>query len=140
MDDKTALIRLPIFHYRKQISKKKFSHYLFIYIPILFQDFSLAKVPVKFFIHLAVFQCENHSLVNGQTNEVLVIKKAKDAILISRYPMEAQDEWVQANEQEVLDFDFNSQDRRIFFDWVKKSRKIGYQFPSFFSFPNFSSS
>jgi hypothetical protein len=72
---------------------------------------------------------------NGETKEKLVIKnvalsdKQKLAMqayeypfqlqimtLISRYPFNAGKKWIEANEREALDWDFNEQKRTIFVD------------------------
>jgi hypothetical protein len=57
---------------------------------------------------------------NGETNEKLIIKKVashmvgqKEA-LISRYPLEADKRWVEANEKEAVEWNFNDQNGRIY--------------------------
>jgi hypothetical protein len=64
-------------------------------------------------------------LDNCQTNErlVIVLRKVhqhrgsvKKVMLISRYPMEATNQWIEINEQEALDWIFYKQKRRILFD------------------------
>jgi hypothetical protein len=78
----------------------------------------MSNHPVSFFIRHDVpnnFQCGNISISmhNGQTNERLVIKKAAEyhlgikgldckVVLISRYPLGATKEWIEANEEEAL--------------------------------------
>jgi hypothetical protein len=67
------------------------------------------------------FWWPNISLENDRTNEKLVIKKIQfnqqstngDGLLISRYPMEANDKWIEENENEILDWDFSQQNRQI---------------------------
>jgi hypothetical protein len=67
---------------------------------------------------------------NGETMEKLVIKKAdacataddpfkpskQKMALISRYPSNACQNWIVANEREALNWDFKQQNRRIQFD------------------------
>jgi hypothetical protein len=64
---------------------------------------------------------------NGETKEKLVIKKVatsehrafyyparnEEMALISRYPLGAGKRWIEANEREALDWDFNRQNDRI---------------------------
>jgi hypothetical protein len=69
---------------------------------------------------------------NGETKEKLVIKKGKFldkqkwsletyrllglVALISRYPLNASKQWIEANEKEALDWDFDDQNRRFCVD------------------------
>jgi hypothetical protein len=70
---------------------------------------------------------------NGETKEKLEIKKLplsdkqklalrpyhlleQKVALISRYPLNAGKRWVEANEQEALDWDFDEQNRKISMD------------------------
>jgi hypothetical protein len=86
----------------------------------------MAKHPVTFFIRIGtcyLIKFENICLENGETNEKLVVKKWFDAVpisravLISRFPMAANSaKWIQANEQEVLEFGPVSHDRTISLD------------------------
>jgi hypothetical protein len=61
---------------------------------------------------------------NGETKEILVVKKmapnftktygsAQTMLLISRYPLVAGQQWIEANEQEAVEWDFNEQNGRI---------------------------
>jgi hypothetical protein len=86
-----------------------------------FQDFQLAKHAdhaVSFFIYAIIRRDNNveaNSFDNLQTNEKLVIKKANyDAhyrhdewktLLIARYPLKAAKQWIEANEQEIMQWD-----------------------------------
>jgi hypothetical protein len=64
-------------------------------------------------------------LDNGQTNERLVVKTVdhpgprgpKKLVLISRYPLGANQEWIEANEQENVKWNFYKQNRRIRFEF-----------------------
>jgi hypothetical protein len=97
-------------------------------IPIYFQDFLMADCPVCFFIriwvtdHAEVQWQRDISLKNAKTHERLVIKKvAHNPIrvfnerlrLISRYPLGAAKQWVETNEEAVLDWKFWDQCRQI---------------------------
>jgi hypothetical protein len=64
-------------------------------------------------------------LENGQTNERLVVKTSDPPrvrrfpgklLLISRYPVEANQEWIAANEQEIMAWKFDEQNRQIRLD------------------------
>jgi hypothetical protein len=93
------------------------------------QDFSQAIHPVSFFVSTLAFghrgnvQWQDVCLDNGQTNERLVVKKIDDPhpgdqlyyqfVLISRYPMGANQEWIEANQQEIMEWKFHEQNRRI---------------------------
>jgi hypothetical protein len=93
-----------------------------------FQDFSKATQPVSFSVHVRVFvgRANVHGrdicLDNGQTNERLVIKTIDiqfypyKVVLISRYPTGANQEWIEANEQEIVGWEFRTQNRRIQFE------------------------
>jgi hypothetical protein len=92
----------------------------------ILKDFSNAIRPVSFFVHLQIFRHENAerqdiSLDNGRTNERLVIKtidRYSLVVLISRYSVGAnQQEWIEANEREIMEWDFHEQNRRIRFDY-----------------------
>jgi hypothetical protein len=61
---------------------------------------------------------------NATTKEMLVIKKVEspkfesdvyeqEMALISRYPMEADRQWVEANEREAMEWNFDEQNGRI---------------------------
>jgi hypothetical protein len=51
-------------------------------------------------------------LYNGQTDERLVVKAIGPFLLISRYPVAANQEWIEANEQEIVQWDFDEQKNR----------------------------
>jgi hypothetical protein len=74
---------------------------------------------------------------NGKTKEKLVIKKMalsdkqkvtlrphqleQKMVLISRYPLNVDKHWIEANEREALDWDFNEQNRKIHLDYPIKN-------------------
>jgi hypothetical protein len=94
------------------------------------QDFSKDILPVSFFVYVRAFGYGNVDwqdicLDNGQTNERLVIKTI-DAfptgpfyyyydklVLISRHPVGANQDWIEANEKEIMEWKFHQQNRRI---------------------------
>jgi hypothetical protein len=61
---------------------------------------------------------------NKDTKEKLVVKKTElsgnttyqKIVLISRYSLDAGKQWIEANEQEVMDWDFDTQNDRIYVD------------------------
>jgi hypothetical protein len=65
-------------------------------------------------------------LDNGQTNERLMVKTIdprdpdnfwkEKFVLISRYPMAANQEWIEANEQEIMEWNFHEHNRLIHFE------------------------
>jgi hypothetical protein len=78
----------------------------------------MAKHPVTFFIHLDdSSELESICMENGETSEnLLMVKKLDGEFLISRFPMASNSEWIQANEQEILEFGSVSHDRTIYLD------------------------
>jgi hypothetical protein len=74
-------------------------------------------------------------LDNGQTNDrlVMAIRKVQQwgslnkVMLISRYPMEATNQWIEANEQKALNWVFYKQKRRIYLD-----EQLNFTFWSFY--------
>jgi hypothetical protein len=64
---------------------------------------------------------QDSSTENGETKEKMVIKKVGPTVrvyqqtmaLISRYPLGADKRWIEANEREVLDWQFDEQNGRI---------------------------
>jgi hypothetical protein len=65
---------------------------------MLFQDFMNSNRAISFFIHIYwrnVSEVSSYSLDNCQTQEKLVIKEDADCVTISRYPIEASEEWVE---------------------------------------------
>jgi hypothetical protein len=93
------------------------------------QDFSKATRPVSFFVYVRASNRGNAvhwqdiCLDNGQTNERLVVKTSnhhpgdfKIFVLISRYPVGANHEWIEANEQEIMEWNSDEQNRRINFE------------------------
>jgi hypothetical protein len=101
-------------------------------LPYYLQDFQQAKHAnhaVSFFINAIIRRDNNEeadSFDNLQTNEKLVIKKANyDAhyrhdewktLLIGRYPLKAAKKWIEANDNELIQFDDNKEkkiDRKI---------------------------
>jgi hypothetical protein len=58
---------------------------------------------------------------NGQTNERLVVKTfasppGEKHVLVARYPVGANQEWIKANEQEIMECKFYDQNRQIHFE------------------------
>jgi hypothetical protein len=84
----------------------------------------MAKHPVTFFIRLqpnCYFRnLETICLENGVTNEsLLVVKKWHRTFLISRLPTAAKANdanWIQANEQEISEFEHDYHERTIYLD------------------------
>jgi hypothetical protein len=79
----------------------------------------MATLPATFFIRIQTFIClglENIRLENGETSELLIVKKVNGVFLISRYQMAANDAWIQANGQEILEFAYIDHDRMIYLD------------------------
>jgi hypothetical protein len=94
----------------------------------------MATSPVSFFVHFQVYirnvDWQNICLDNGQTNERLVVKATifphpggplrrgyfQTKVLISRYPVGANQAWIEANEQEIMEWNFHKQNRRIHFE------------------------
>jgi hypothetical protein len=78
----------------------------------------MAKHPVTFFIRIRTyyyFELGNICLDNGGTSEnLLMVKKSDGQFLISRFPMASNSEWIQANEQKILEFGHVSHDRKIY--------------------------
>jgi hypothetical protein len=103
------------------------------------QDFSKDILPVSFFVYVRAFGYGNVDwqdicLDNGQTNERLIVKAidpprrnpghfwVKKLVLISRYPIGADQEWIEANEQEIMGWKCHEQNRQIRFEhslWTK---------------------
>jgi hypothetical protein len=59
--------------------------------------------------------------VNVKTGEKLVIKEAKFnerwiTLLISRHPLKAAKKWIEANEEEILEWNADKLNRRIYLD------------------------
>jgi hypothetical protein len=97
---------------------------------ILFQEFAKAKRPVSFFILLFVsdiVEWHDTRMENATSKEMLVIKKVElsgvwdrrhqKMALVSRYPMGAGKQWIEANERETMEWEWNyhEQNGRIFF-------------------------
>jgi hypothetical protein len=101
------------------------------------QDFSQDTRPVSLFVYVRAFVGERENvewqdmeicLYNGQTNERLIVRAivpppvdqltlSRHKILrISRYPLAANQEWIEANEQEIVEWDFHEQNRQIHFE------------------------
>jgi hypothetical protein len=96
----------------------------------------MAIRPVSFFFYVRAYWCGrvpwqdiDICLDNGQTNERLVVKTIDPSrdpfvfqryyiklLLISRYPMRANQEWIEANEQEIVEGKFRKQDKQIRFE------------------------
>jgi hypothetical protein len=101
------------------------------------QDFLKATHPVSFFLYVYVrafqdiffgggnVEWQDICVDNGQTNERLVIKTSDPPrvrllpgklVLISRYSIAANQEWIGANEKEIMEWDFDKQNRQIRFE------------------------
>jgi hypothetical protein len=101
------------------------------------QDFSKATCPISFFVYVRQFGADENSLWqdccwdNACTNERLVIKRAdappmvfgyaadldcKKVVQISRYPLGATKEWIEANEKEIKEWKLDEQNRLIRFE------------------------
>jgi hypothetical protein len=83
----------------------------------------MAKYPATFFVRIRMqiysdLGLEDIRLENAETNEnLLVVNKYNKVLLISRFPKEANGaKWIQANEQEILEFGDASHDRTIYLD------------------------
>jgi hypothetical protein len=77
-----------------------------------------ARQPISFFIHLNEFRAaqtvQSFSMHNAKTNEKLVIKGAThrwdtSPMTISRYPMEAAEEWI----EEIAKYENEEHQNRI---------------------------
>jgi hypothetical protein len=55
-------------------------------------------------------------LQSEQSNQFQFQLQPQKVALISRYPLNADKEWVEANEQEALHWDFDEQNRKIHVD------------------------
>jgi hypothetical protein len=124
-------------HFVEQI-KKVYLNYtiknIFSIKTNILQDFSKASRPVSFFVYVralverAYVQEQDTCLDNGQTNERLTVKTTLPPphiryrrfypihVLISRYPVGANQEWIAANEKETLDWKLCKQNRQIHFE------------------------
>jgi hypothetical protein len=104
------------------------------------QDFSKATRPATFFVYVRALvgqksrrnvHWQDGCLDNGQTKERIVVKTMEPPappsrgrfrqyperqVLISRYPLGANQEWIEANEQDILEGQFHEQNRRIHFE------------------------
>jgi hypothetical protein len=85
----------------------------------IFQDFEMANHAVSFIIHSRIDQNDNLkdiSFDNDKTNEKLVIKKAKFydgwELWISRYPLNAAKSWIEANEKEISEWDWDYMEKK----------------------------
>jgi hypothetical protein len=94
----------------------------------------MAKHPVTFFIRIVThsYYNDNICLKNAETNEnLLVVRKPGPGVfLISRIPREANGaEWIQANEQEILEFEHVSHDRTIYLDTeIEDNNEVIYSY------------
>jgi hypothetical protein len=85
-----------------------------------FQDFEMANKPVSFFIYTFIDQkanVEDISFENVKTNEKLVFKTKSGAnwktLMISRYPLNAAESWIEANEKEITGWNRRKLNRKI---------------------------
>jgi hypothetical protein len=85
----------------------------------------MANDPVSFFIYTRIYvysDVESISLENAKTNEKLVIKKMEGYydvdfnVLISRYSLDADKSWIEANEKEIIEWNDRELDRKINMD------------------------
>jgi hypothetical protein len=89
----------------------------------------MASQPHTFFIRFYVetlLSWKDISLDNGKTNEKLEIKMVKPSasilwrnakvLLFSRYPIGSTKKWIEDNENEVLEWNFYEQQRKISLD------------------------
>jgi hypothetical protein len=76
----------------------------------------MAKHPVTFFIRVetCLQLLEDICLENGATNEKLLVVKRGECVMISRYPMASNREWIQAHGQEIMNFGSVRHDRTIY--------------------------
>jgi hypothetical protein len=87
----------------------------------LFQDF-MANEAVGFFIRFRVCfpqtSVEPIAMENARTHERLTIREADngEGVLISRFSMDTNREWIKRKRQEVLEWNHLNQSRRIEFD------------------------
>jgi hypothetical protein len=89
----------------------------------IFQDFKIATHAVSFFIDTMISENDNFdeiSFDNVKTNEKLVIKmkaggnrKRMKLLLIARYPLDAANNWIEANEKEIAEWDGSKLERKI---------------------------
>jgi hypothetical protein len=123
---KNLIDQIKKVHLKKTIKKKSYLNNKVL------QDFSKATSPVSFFVYVRAFSgnvdwqdWQDICLDNGQTNERLVIKTI-DAfprgpfyyyydklVLISRHHLGANQDWIEANEKEIMEWKFHQQNRRI---------------------------
>jgi hypothetical protein len=81
----------------------------------------MAKNPVSFFICININRDDNFegiSFENVKTNEKLVIKTKVfwwKLLLIMRYPLNAAKNWIEANEEEISEYN-RKLDRKIIMD------------------------
>jgi hypothetical protein len=82
----------------------------------------MANDPASFFIYVDIGEnIEDISLENLKTSEKLVIKMKPNGnwkmLLISRYPLKAAKNWIEANEKEISEWITSTYlDRRIYMD------------------------
>jgi hypothetical protein len=91
----------------------------------------MATCPVSFFVYVRVRAYERGDvewqeicLDNSQTNERLVVKTCDPpsvglpllSVLISRYPVAANKAWIEANEQEIMEWKFPKHSRLLQFE------------------------
>jgi hypothetical protein len=90
--------------------------------PNIFQDFNIATQAVSFFIDNMIFEddkFEDISFDNVKTNEKLVIKMKAGGywkrmkLLIARYPLNAANNWIEANEKEMTEWNRENLERKI---------------------------
>jgi hypothetical protein len=87
----------------------------------------MAKNPVSYFIYTNIDQranVEDISFENVKTNEKLVFKTKSGAswktLMISRYPLNAAESWIEANEKEITEWNRWKLNRQINMDGEMK--------------------
>jgi hypothetical protein len=85
----------------------------------IFQDFNEADYPISFFIYAIIRRNNNIEDISYENdNEKLVIKKANhddnwEKLLIGRYPLKTAKNWIEAKEQEIIEWDGEKLNRKI---------------------------
>jgi hypothetical protein len=85
---------------------------------IFLKDFKMANRPIKFFICIGGNVQQNNSYENIKTDEKLVIKTKRQSygkmmLLVSRYRLNAVEDWIEANEKEISEWHTSKLNRKI---------------------------
>jgi hypothetical protein len=87
----------------------------------------MANRSVSFFVRIRIqdngnVQPDYIAFDNAKTNENLVIKTKMDGnwkkLLISRYPLNAAKNWIEANENEISEWHTSKLNRKIYMAWI----------------------